>query len=109
MSSPSESSMSTSSESLDFLECCEFSRFGAEFTVASGTCTDSGNGDVGRGLCDASAPSPKLARVGVAASSIVRGSCVGAVLGLGVIGEVVDDVGLSSLIESAASSSVLTG
>lgn len=37
--------------------------------VDSGTWTDSGKGLLGRGFCDASAPAPKLARVGVAASS----------------------------------------
>ena len=53
-----------------------------------GTCTDSGNGEVGRGFCDASVPAPKLARVGVVASSGGFEDCgVGAVVGRGVIGD----------------------
>jgi len=96
-----------SSESFDFLECCEFSRFGMLlWSTASGTWTDSGNGDVGRGFCDASALAAlKLARVGVVASSIGLGASAGAVLGLGVIGDAV----VSSLIESAGVNGVLTG
>lgn len=99
--------MSTSSESLDFLERCEFSRFGMLLdSTDSGIWTDSGNGDVGSGFCDANAPAPKLARVGVVASSMGgRGVSVGAVLGLGVMGDAIE----SSWIESAGANGVLTG
>lgn len=106
--------MSMSSESFDFLECCEFSLFGMLlWSTASGTWTDSGNGDVGRGFCDANALAPKLARVGVVASSTVANDVLGgpglagAVLGLGVIG---DAIVVSSLIVSAGVvNGVLTG
>jgi hypothetical protein len=104
--------MSMSSESFDFLECCEFSLFGMLlWSTASGTWMDSGNGDVGRGFCDANALAPKLARVGVVASSMVADGLggpgsAGAVLGLGVIG---DAIAVSSLMVSAGVNGVLTG
>jgi hypothetical protein len=97
--------MSTSSDSLDLLECCEFSLLGVVVVAGSGTCTDSGNGEVGRGLCDASALVPKLGCVGVVASSKGFGSWVGAVLGLGVIG----DGWVPSFVCSAANNGWLTG
>ena len=75
------------------------------FSDESGTCTDSGNGDVGSGFCDDNALVPKLARVGVVASSIGRGVWLGAVLGLGVMG----DVMVSSIVVSAGANDVLTG
>jgi hypothetical protein len=72
----------------------------------SGTCTDSGNGDVGRGFCDASVPAPKLARVGVVASSRGFEDCgVGAVVGRGVIG----DGSVISRPASPAGSGLFTG
>jgi hypothetical protein len=101
--------MSTSSESLDILECCEFSLLGILlFSADSGTWTESGKGEVGSGLCAANALAPKLARVGVVASSIGLGGCplAGAVLGRGVMGEAIV---VSSLIESAGVSGVFTG
>jgi hypothetical protein len=103
--------MSTSSESLDFLESCEFPRLGVESVEGSGTCTDSGNGEVGRGFWEANAPVPKLVRVGVAASSTDRRPWEGAVLGLGVMADedIVGGAGGSSLMASAARSGVLTG
>jgi len=99
--------MSMSSESLDVLECCDCcdcSLLGP-VDVVSGICTDSGNGDVGRGFCDANAPVPKLARVGVAASSRGFVDCAGAVVGRGVIG----DVDMASLAGSPVDSGLLTG
>lgn len=95
-----------SSESFDCLDRCEFSRVGILFSDDSGTCTDSGKGDVGSGFCEANAPLPKLSRVGVVASSIGRGVWLGAVLGLGVIGDAI----VSSFgVESASANGELTG
>jgi hypothetical protein len=96
--------MSTSSDSLDRLECCECSLF-RDSDVDSGTCTDSGNGEVGRGLCDARTLVPKLALVGVAASSSGFVGWAGAVVGRGVIG----DVDMSNRAGSADGSGLLTG
>lgn len=73
--------------------------------VDSGTCTDSGNGEVGRGFCDARTLAPKLALVGVAASSRGFVGWAGAVVGRGVIG----DVEMSSRAGSADGSGLLTG
>lgn len=96
--------MSTSSDSLDRLECCECSLL-RDNDVDSGTCTDSGNGDVGRGFCDARTLVPKLALVGVAASSRGFVGWAGAVVGRGVIG----DVAMSGRAASADGSGLLTG
>lgn len=93
-----------SSDSLDRRECCECSRL-RDSDVDSGTCTDSGNGEVGRGFCDARTLVPKLALVGVAASSRGFVGCVGAVVGRGVIG----DAEMSGRAGSADGSGLLTG
>lgn len=74
------------------------------FSALSGTWTACGNGELGSGFCDANPPLPlpKVAFVGVFTSSgIVCGvwGC-GAVLGLGVVGDVVI---LSSALASAGS------
>lgn len=73
--------------------------------AGSGTCTDSGKGEVGSGFCDANALVPKLARVGVVAPARCFGGGVGAVFGLGVIG----DVALPWLVGPTARSGWLTG
>jgi len=81
--------MSTSSESLDFLRCWELSVPGDFLSGCSGTWTESGNGEVGSGLCDDRAvPLLKFALVGVVASSTRSGGwgCK-AELGVGVAGD----------------------
>ena len=76
------------------------------FSGVSGTWTESGNGEVGSGFCDAMAPEPKLALVGVIASStmatatpgLVSAASRGVVLGRGVGGA----VRVSSLLDDGA-------
>ncbi len=102
-----------SSESLDFRECCELALLGVlTESGVSGTWTESGNGEVGSGFCDAMAPEPKLALVGVIASSttatteFVSAASRGAVLGLGVGGA----VRVCSLLDDGAGDNgMLTG
>jgi hypothetical protein len=106
-SSPSSESppISTSSESLDLFEYCESPRRGGSLASSfSGMEMVEGNGDAGSGRWLARAP--KLARVGVVASSrCIMGCVLGAVLGRGVVGVV------SSAFRKCASgaSEVLTG
>ena len=102
-----------SSESLDFRECCELALLGVlTFSGVSGTWTESGNGEVGSGFCDAMALEPKLALVGVIASSTTDTAGLdsavsrGVVLGLGVGGA----VRVSSLLDDGAGDNgMLTG
>ena len=82
------------------------------FSGVSGTWTESGNGEVGSGFCDAMAPEPKLALVGVIASSmiatagLVSAASRGAALGLGVGGA----ARVSSLLDvGAGDNGMLTG
>lgn len=89
-SSPSDSSISTSSESLDLFEYCESPLVRGFFSasVDSGTAMAAGNGSAGNGRWLASAPN--VALVGVVASSIRAGGGgrLGAVCGRGVVGVV---------------------
>jgi len=77
--------MSISSESRDFLDVCEFSLCGTIVSAASGICTASGKGEVGRGFWAASAPLPNVALVGVVASSMA--DACDAAKARGVVGE----------------------
>lgn len=90
-SSPfSEAPISISSDPLDFAEYCESPRCRPGFAGSSflGVVMAAGKGDAGRGLWSAKAP--KLALVGVVASSrCIGGGCeLGAVFGRGVVGVV---------------------
>lgn len=86
--SSSDPSISTSSEPLGFLGCCGFSFPGEVVSGGSGTWTESGNGDVGNGFCDAKAVPWKLALVGVVASSTGSGGWGWeALVGVGVVRE----------------------